>query len=171
MKYVEFRHLSSEIVAPEVVEEKAEKGVKSWLSSYFMAPVPKSPETEIVDFIKESGKVEEDNKSYWMSDASVKSCFNCNKEFSLTRRKHHCRFCGQIFCWKCAPQRSSPIGVRSCQKCLDLRRKSTQDSPANRRPSTGGGFLPAQDRLEKGFFSFQVCFFNSRFFETLIKIP
>ena len=72
MKYVEFRHLSSEIVAPEVVEQKPEKSVKSWLSSYFMAPAAKSPETEIVDFIKESGKVEEDNKSYWMSDASVK---------------------------------------------------------------------------------------------------
>ena len=72
MKYVEFRHLSSEIVAPEVVEQKPEKSVKSWLSSYFMAPAAKSPETEIVDFIKENGKVEEDNKSYWMSDASVK---------------------------------------------------------------------------------------------------
>ena len=162
MSYVEFRHLSSEIVAPEVIEQKSEKSVKSWFSSYFTSSA-KNSETEIVEFIKETSKTEvefskirffskmakfrsktwflktlikddESGKSYWMSDASVKSCFNCDKEFSLTRRRHHCRFCGQIFCWKCAPQRSFPISVRSCQKCLDLRRKS-QDSPANRRQS------------------------------------
>ena len=55
MSYVEFRHLSSEIVAPEVIEQKSEKSVKSWLSSYF-TPSAKNSETEIVDFIKESSK-------------------------------------------------------------------------------------------------------------------
>lgn len=138
MKYVEFRHLSAEIEAPEVTEPKVDKGVKSWLNSYFTDKSPKSsdPEHEIVDFIKTQQSAPEDGKSYWMSDAAVKSCYNCDKEFSLTRRRHHCRFCGQIFCWKCAPQRSSPIGVRSCQKCLDQRRKSTISPPPARRPST-----------------------------------
>ena len=52
---------------------------------------------------KGNGKTE---KNYWMSDSSVKNCFDCGKSFSTIRRRHHCRFCGQIFCWKCAPVRA-----------------------------------------------------------------
>ena len=57
MSYVEFRHLSSEIVAPEVIEQKSEKSVKSWFSSYFTSS-GKNSETEIVEFIKETSKTE-----------------------------------------------------------------------------------------------------------------
>lgn len=40
-------------------------------------------------------------KKYWMNDAFVSECLNCFRPFSAFRRKHHCRFCGQIFCSKC----------------------------------------------------------------------
>lgn len=40
-------------------------------------------------------------KKYWMNDAFVSDCLNCFKAFSAFRRKHHCRFCGQIFCSDC----------------------------------------------------------------------
>ena len=69
---------------------------------------------------KGNGKTE---KNYWMSDSSVKNCFDCGKSFSTIRRRHHCRFCGQIFCWKCAPVRaperdrkSEPIIWTNCVK-------------------------------------------------------
>lgn len=40
-------------------------------------------------------------KKYWMNDSFVSDCLNCFKPFSAFRRKHHCRFCGQIFCANC----------------------------------------------------------------------
>lgn len=40
-------------------------------------------------------------KKYWMNDSFVSECLNCFKSFNAFRRKHHCRFCGQIFCSEC----------------------------------------------------------------------
>ncbi|KAK6465031.1 hypothetical protein DFJ63DRAFT_300934 [Scheffersomyces coipomensis] len=40
-------------------------------------------------------------KKYWMNDSFVSDCLNCFKPFTAFRRKHHCRFCGQIFCSDC----------------------------------------------------------------------
>lgn len=40
-------------------------------------------------------------RKYWMNDAFVSECINCFKPFTAFRRKHHCRFCGQIFCSQC----------------------------------------------------------------------
>lgn len=40
-------------------------------------------------------------KRYWMNDLFVSECLNCFKTFTAFKRKHHCRFCGQIFCSDC----------------------------------------------------------------------
>lgn len=40
-------------------------------------------------------------RQYWINDAFVLDCLNCFKPFTAFRRKHHCRFCGQIFCLEC----------------------------------------------------------------------
>lgn len=37
----------------------------------------------------------------WVSDNMVTSCHNCQAEFGLFTRKHHCRNCGNIFCYTC----------------------------------------------------------------------
>lgn len=47
-------------------------------------------------------KASEYVKMQWVADDAQPCCFNCGKEFSLTRRRHHCRCCGQVFdedCW------------------------------------------------------------------------
>jgi hypothetical protein len=38
---------------------------------------------------------------FWISDNSVNECYECQILFSLFNRKHHCRICGRIFCYKC----------------------------------------------------------------------
>ena len=40
----------------------------------------------------------------WIDDNLVSRCHMCNKEFSLLIRKHHCRNCGNIFCYMCTNQ-------------------------------------------------------------------
>ncbi|MEM0353966.1 MAG: FYVE zinc finger domain-containing protein [Thermoplasmata archaeon] len=38
----------------------------------------------------------------WISDNMVTKCHTCKKEFSILLRRHHCRNCGNIFCYKCS---------------------------------------------------------------------
>ncbi len=35
-----------------------------------------------------------------MPDKEVKFCYDCGTVFTTFKRRHHCRICGQIFCWK-----------------------------------------------------------------------
>ncbi|EUB57025.1 RUN and FYVE domain-containing protein 2 [Echinococcus granulosus] len=57
----------------------------------------------------------------WTSDSDVDACALCASPFSFSRRKHHCRNCGLIFCQECSafkmslPSSSKP--VRVCETC------------------------------------------------------
>lgn len=66
------------------------------------------------------------NRDFWMPDNLVKVCFNCEELFTMYRRKHHCRICGQIFCHACSNYSIDgsyihlPSGlVRVCRLCYD----------------------------------------------------
>ncbi|KAJ8949586.1 hypothetical protein NQ318_016217 [Aromia moschata] len=60
----------------------------------------------------------------WVKDNSSTNCKTCNKEFNLTRRRHHCRNCGEIFCNACSENSvslpSSAKPVRVCDDCYML---------------------------------------------------
>ncbi|CAL1534204.1 unnamed protein product [Lymnaea stagnalis] len=60
-------------------------------------------------------------EAHWASDETVTHCKQCTKEFSLARRKHHCRSCGDIYCAECSdnkmPLPSSSKPVRVCDGC------------------------------------------------------
>ncbi|XP_047431850.1 FYVE, RhoGEF and PH domain-containing protein 4-like isoform X2 [Mugil cephalus] len=39
----------------------------------------------------------------WIRDNEVTTCMTCQEPFNaLTRRRHHCRACGSVVCWKCS---------------------------------------------------------------------
>ena len=38
----------------------------------------------------------------WVDDSKATHCYSCNSEFSLFIRRHHCRYCGKIFCHNCS---------------------------------------------------------------------
>jgi len=56
-----------------------------------------------------------------MPDASTKACFRCDRLFTALKRKHHCRFCGMIFCAACSNQKviiaDGQKPVRACVQC------------------------------------------------------
>ncbi|XP_056372512.1 RUN and FYVE domain-containing protein 1 isoform X3 [Hyla sarda] len=60
----------------------------------------------------------------WLKDDEATGCKQCKKEFSISRRKHHCRNCGDIFCNTCSSNELSlpsyPKPVRVCDTCHNL---------------------------------------------------
>lgn len=62
----------------------------------------------------------------WAPDSIATHCTACKKEFNLTRRKHHCRSCGEIFCRACSDHNlpllneNGQLGkpVRVCLSCF-----------------------------------------------------
>lgn len=60
----------------------------------------------------------------WIPDEHVTRCA-CSNEFGLTRRKHHCRACGQIFCSDCTSKKAklkfaNNKSERVCDECYDI---------------------------------------------------
>jgi len=59
----------------------------------------------------------------WVSDELVSFCKGCDSKFTIARRRHHCRRCGDIFCAKCSSSTkkltdSSSKAVRVCDICV-----------------------------------------------------
>ena len=47
----------------------------------------------------------------WQHEEDVEDCNNCRLQFSVTRRKHHCRHCGRIFCTDCVTKQVGRVTV------------------------------------------------------------
>eukprot|EP01062_Namystynia_karyoxenos_P063954 TRINITY_DN567_c2_g1_i1.p1 TRINITY_DN567_c2_g1~~TRINITY_DN567_c2_g1_i1.p1 ORF type:complete len:765 (+),score=193.08 TRINITY_DN567_c2_g1_i1:98-2296(+) len=47
-------------------------------------------------------------RAHWQRDGDARSCNGCQQPFSLTRRRHHCRACGLVYCNSCCPKPSKP---------------------------------------------------------------
>lgn len=68
------------------------------------------------------------SKSHWKPDSSRNNCLGCQQPFTMFRRKHHCRRCGDIFCANDSSfvvkldqnlsfNPESGLESRSCSKC------------------------------------------------------
>jgi len=97
----------------------------------------------------------------WQEDKEVKFCPSCEKKFTLTFRRTHCRLCGQVYCINCIdflePSLANSVialthgkgassqmmlketkdpedGLKTCIRCLNLlerQNKVFQDKTAN----------------------------------------
>lgn len=76
----------------------------------------------------DKGKTEEEKKhpfwdnlspDNWIADSKVKSCFISGHDFTLLRRKHHCRKCGKIFCHDCITKKTiQGVTAKICNNCM-----------------------------------------------------
>uniref|UniRef100_A0A671QRF8 Zinc finger FYVE domain-containing protein 9-like n=1 Tax=Sinocyclocheilus anshuiensis TaxID=1608454 RepID=A0A671QRF8_9TELE len=41
----------------------------------------------------------------WVPDSQAPACMKCGSKFSFTKRRHHCRACGKVFCVACCDLR------------------------------------------------------------------
>lgn len=70
------------------------------------------------------------SRDFWMPDQSCRVCYECDSQFTIFNRRHHCRICGRVFCAKCtansipAPSDEPRIGredwerIRVCNYCF-----------------------------------------------------
>nr|CAD7578586.1 unnamed protein product [Timema californicum] len=76
---------------------------------------------QVADLQEEATKTSLKGEGQWTSDKEVSHCKGCSKEFNITRRRHHCRNCGEIYCNSCSDNTmslpSSARPVRVCDEC------------------------------------------------------
>ncbi|KAI9292596.1 hypothetical protein K502DRAFT_325717 [Neoconidiobolus thromboides FSU 785] len=69
----------------------------------------------------------------WIPDNQAENCMVCQEtKFSIMVRKHHCRFCGLIICFKCSHyQLSNGKKIRSCSPCHQKLSKGVLENKAS----------------------------------------
>lgn len=61
--------------------------------------------SELVDIVKSwiprRAEPAHISRVFWMPDHSCRVCYECDSQFTILNRRHHCRLCGRVFCAKC----------------------------------------------------------------------
>lgn len=79
-----------------------------------------------VDFEDETEGIEylSGARPVWVPDNAAPHCASCEAQFSFTKRRHHCRACGRVFCSACCNQKIDlpHLGYKSrqlvCCECI-----------------------------------------------------
>ncbi|XWS72335.1 hypothetical protein CRYUN_Cryun02cG0031200 [Craigia yunnanensis] len=61
--------------------------------------------SDLVDIVKSwiprRSELPNVSRDFWMPDQSCRVCYECDSQFTVFNRRHHCRLCGRVFCAKC----------------------------------------------------------------------
>ncbi|NXX73845.1 ZFY16 protein, partial [Urocolius indicus] len=59
----------------------------------------------------------------WIPDSEAPNCMSCQVKFTFTKRRHHCRACGKVFCGGCCKRKCKlqymEKEARVCTGCYD----------------------------------------------------
>ncbi|XP_061570771.1 FYVE, RhoGEF and PH domain-containing protein 4-like [Cololabis saira] len=114
-----------------------------------------SRELNVEDPMKELGR----RAPRWIRDNEVTLCMTCREPFNaITRRRHHCRACGFVVCWKCSDNKvaleydgNKPNKVcKACYSILTGRRGERADRKKRRTLDAEAG-AGARDGVMSGF--------------------
>lgn len=83
----------------------------------------------LTSWLPRRSKPDNVSRDFWMPDHSCRVCYDCDAQFTIFNRRHHCRRCGRIFCGKCTgnsvpvpsgPDKSDDEGdrIRVCNFCF-----------------------------------------------------
>ncbi|XP_059500767.1 zinc finger FYVE domain-containing protein 16-like isoform X3 [Stegostoma tigrinum] len=96
-------------------------------------------------YIKEAAILGQ-NQPQWIPDSEAPKCAKCQARFTFTKRRHHCRACGKVFCAACCNQKCKlqylvNKEARVCVVCYDTIQKGIC-SREHRRVWFADGILP-----------------------------
>uniref|UniRef100_A0A674CNG4 Zinc finger, FYVE domain containing 9a n=1 Tax=Salmo trutta TaxID=8032 RepID=A0A674CNG4_SALTR len=88
----------------------------------------------------------------WVPDSQAPVCMKCEVRFTFTKRRHHCRACGKVFCAACCSLRSRLIYMdrKEARVCITCHSALLSGSLAReqRRVCFADGILPNGEAAE-----------------------
>ena len=87
-------------------------------------------------------------REYWVDDRYATRCFSCHSKFTIVRRKHHCRDCGQVFCGDCMIVKGKDDKI--CHECYDSRRRGGDTARSQLAIPTSSAASPRLGEVEGG---------------------
>lgn len=121
------------------------------------------------------------SRDFWMPDDSCRVCYECDAQFTVFNRKHHCRLCGRVFCAKCtensipAPSGDPRIDreererIRVCNFCYKQHEQGIAATLDNGIPTANIDLSTSPS--ETSFVSFKSCGTGNSSSFTLNSIP
>ncbi|XP_040197527.1 zinc finger FYVE domain-containing protein 16 isoform X2 [Rana temporaria] len=116
--------LNNRDVEGNLAEQTAEEASPCVSPSHVVSPIPsssilkktmnvesdESPELSVEalgDTIDGTGENQAPGQRQptWIPDSVAPNCMNCSIKFTFTKRRHHCRACGKVFCSVCCSQK------------------------------------------------------------------
>eukprot|EP01134_Creolimax_fragrantissima_P007800 CFRG7800T1 len=97
----------------------------------------------------------------WAPDASTLTCGDCGEMFSMLRRRHHCRLCGQIYCSAkaCSNYQTLDNGscIRVCKRCTRIIKRDRYEKPVEnvKLSSLYMALCLKRDELEEAMFDYR----------------
>ncbi|XP_076783255.1 zinc finger FYVE domain-containing protein 16 [Arvicanthis niloticus] len=92
--------------------------------------------------IHKEGLVLGQKQPTWVPDSEAPNCMNCQVKFTFTKRRHHCRACGKVFCGVCCNRKCKlqylEKEARVCVICYETINKA---QAFERMMSPGGSCL------------------------------
>ncbi|XP_061116503.1 zinc finger FYVE domain-containing protein 16-like isoform X1 [Conger conger] len=75
----------------------------------------------------------------WVPDSQAPSCMHCLQRFTFTRRRHHCRACGKVYCAICCSRKCRlkylERDARVCLTCYRVIHRERTMSPRGPSPN------------------------------------
>ncbi|XP_041359880.1 zinc finger FYVE domain-containing protein 16-like isoform X2 [Gigantopelta aegis] len=89
----------------------------------------------------------------WVPDSEAPNCMQCQLKFTFTKRRHHCRACGKVFCSSCCNTKSHLFYLdmkeaRVCQSCYQMLHSGTQRRAEPKQVMFSDGIRPGGDLTE-----------------------
>ncbi|XP_033738011.1 uncharacterized protein LOC117325699 isoform X2 [Pecten maximus] len=89
----------------------------------------------------------------WIPDAEAPLCMGCEAKFTFTKRRHHCRACGKVFCSTCCNLRSrlEYMENKEARVCLSCHQQLAIGSSKRSEPKQvmfSDGIRPGGDLTE-----------------------
>ncbi|XP_069080543.1 zinc finger FYVE domain-containing protein 16 isoform X2 [Pleurodeles waltl] len=79
----------------------------------------------------------------WVPDSEAPNCMNCQVKFTFTKRRHHCRACGKVFCATCCNRKCKlQYMEKEARVCLDCHESILKGAKEHKRVWFADGLLP-----------------------------
>ncbi len=74
-----------------------------------------------IEKVEATFKVLHPNDIEWKDDKYTSKCTKCRETFTVFRRKHHCRACGEIYCGNCCYETTKKWGIMQGYRSVIVR--------------------------------------------------